>query len=226
MMGLFDTHRESCGKCLKQIYIGQSSIICSNCNVIFHLNCVKDAITFRQDIYCSSCIDKFDIIRYNPFFNYQQLDTDDDRFYDNEPSDYIDIIENMSNILENCKCFSVNDMNSKLSRTPISTTDRLDRFSTYFYNLDGNKSNFDEFAASLRCLKHTFSVICLAETNTDPCNKGIYKLDDYDSCYQIRANRLRIKVKGVVLHYTFIIHLVIQSYPVYQCAQTVLNHCL
>ena len=103
MMGFkLDTHRENCGQCTKQVYVGQSSIVCSSCDMIFHSNCVKHTTTiFRQNIYCSICIDKYDIIRYNPYFNFQELDND--KFYDNEPTDYIDIMNDMSDILENCK---------------------------------------------------------------------------------------------------------------------------
>ena len=85
MMGFkLDTRRENCGQCTKQVYVGQSAIVCSSCDMIFHSNCVKHTTTiFRQNIYCSICIDKYDIIRYNPYFNYQELDND--KFYDNEP---------------------------------------------------------------------------------------------------------------------------------------------
>ena len=134
MIGLVNMNRETCGRCIKQIYIGQSSIVCSKCNLIFHLNCAKDAVTFREDIFCSICVDKFDVIRYNPFFHHDLIETDDNKFYDNEPSDYIEIIENMSNILENCRSYTINELNNKLLDTSDSistgTADASDRFST------------------------------------------------------------------------------------------------
>ena len=47
-------------------------------------------------------------------------------------------------------------------------------FSTYFYNIDGNSTNFDLHSASLNILKHKFSIIALAETNVDETQKGLY----------------------------------------------------
>ena len=54
-------------------------------------------------------------------------------------------------------------------------------FSTYFLNIDGNKTIFDRQSAEFAVIKQTFSV---AETNTDECNKDIYKLsNDYIPVY-------------------------------------------
>ena len=176
--------RENCWQCTKQIYIGQSAIVCMKCDSIFHLNCASDTVTFRQGIYCSSCIEKYDIIRYNPYFN-NYHEPDNDKFYDNEPNDYIDLIDDMSSVLENCKRYSANDINKLFCDISKNSTDRLASFSTYFYNIDGNNTNFDELAANISCLKSNFSVIALAETNVDPCNKELYKLNEYSSFYQV-----------------------------------------
>ena len=193
-----NTQRERCGQCTKQIYIGQSAIVCMKCDLIFHLHCASDAVTFRQSIYCSTCIEKYDIIRYNPYFNYHELDND--KFYDNEPIDYIDIIDDMSNVLENCKRYSANDINKFLNcDLTKQSTEPVGRFSSYFYNIDGNKTNFDELAANISCLKSNFSVIGLAETNVDPCNKDLYKLNEYSSCYQMTKDG-KGKGSGVALY--------------------------
>ena len=93
-----DTRREHCGHCTKQIFIGQSAIICSSCNSIFHKNCARDAIVFRNGIYCPTCVEKFDIIRYNPYFNHHEREIESDKFYDDEPMDYIDIIDDMFSV--------------------------------------------------------------------------------------------------------------------------------
>ena len=53
-------------------------------------------------------------------------------------------------------------------------------FSTYFLNIDGNKTNFDRLSAELAVIKHKFSVVALAETNTDECNKDLYKLSYHE----------------------------------------------
>ena len=57
-------------------------------------------------------------------------------------------------------------------------------FSTYFLNIDGNKTNFDRLSAELAVIKHKFAVVALAETNTDECNKDLYKLsNEYTPVY-------------------------------------------
>ena len=67
-------------------------------------------------------------------------------------------------------------------------------FSTYFLNIDGNKTNFDRLSAELAVIKHKFSVVALAETNTDACNKDLYKLsNEYTPVY---SSKIKNKVKG------------------------------
>ena len=85
--------REYCGKCTRQIYIGQPAIVCSKCDSIFHSKCLKEYTIFRQNIYCSVCVDKYDIVRYNPYFNSLQRNDHDDRFYDSDVNDYTDVFE-------------------------------------------------------------------------------------------------------------------------------------
>lgn len=115
---------------------------------------------------------------------------------DDEPVEYIDQIETMSNILENCKNYSSCEMN-KICFT--KSNNKCNQFSTYFTNIDGNQSNFDTLSIELKKLNRNFSVIGLAETNTDPCNKELYKLSDYSSCYQDRMEGKQ-KGSGVALY--------------------------
>ena len=49
----------------------------------------------------------------------------------------------------------------------------------YFYNLFGNKSNFDTLAGELHRFGDKFSFIGLAETNVDAEHKDLYKLSNY-----------------------------------------------
>ena len=68
----------------------------------------------------------------------------------------------------------------------------LSLFSSYFVNIDGNHTNFDEFSIELHELKHTFSVIGLAETNCNPCHKNLYHLPGYrDECSYYSYTRSR-----------------------------------
>ena len=46
-----------------------------------------------------------EIRRYNPFFNMFD-DLNPDKFYDNEPSDFVESVENLSKVLEDCKNYT------------------------------------------------------------------------------------------------------------------------
>ena len=118
-------------------------------------------------------------MRFNPF--YQPPHFANNGLLEEEPVDYIESIDTISNILENCQSFSINQLNSNI--LPESTKDT---FSTCFLNIDGNSTNFDSFAIQMSSINHKFSVIGLAETNTDPENGNTYQLNGYTSCYQKR----------------------------------------
>ena len=200
MMGAkLNTKRENCGHCLKQIYLGQSAIICACCDMIFHNNCARELTIFRNRIFCPNCIEKFDIVRYNPYFNYHEGNIDNDKFYEEEPINYIDIIEDMSTILENCKGYSTVNLNKIFHEHLEQVGSDTASFSTYFYNIDGNKTNFDEFAVNVKSITNEFCVIGLAETNIDPCNKDLYMLDGYSSCYESKKEG-KDKGSGVALY--------------------------
>ena len=190
--------RENCGKCSKQIYLGQSTHVCTKCDIIFHANCLSDAIIFRQNIYCAICVEKHDIIRYNPYHNHQEIS--DERFYESELTDYTHMFDSLSEILENCRQYSTAELNPILNGiNTLATEESLDSFSTYFSNIDGNETNFDKFLCNLAGINHQFSVIGVAETNIDPCNKDLYKIDNYSSCYQLKKCDKK-KGSGVALY--------------------------
>jgi hypothetical protein len=130
--------------------------------------------------YCSDC--QSDILpRYNPFRNITSSDSSDDQdndhlFYNEDINDYTGDVLEASQILDNCKHEQSNLINKLLSESPKS-------FSLYFLNIDGNKTNFDTLAAELAQFESKFSVIGLAETNTDPKNQDLYQVDNYCSFY-------------------------------------------
>ena len=104
-----------------------------------------------------------------------------------------------SSILENCQSFSINQLNKVLP------SESNNYFSACFLNIDGNHSNFDSFAVQTSSISHNFSVIGLAETNTDPENENLYPLNDYTPCYQKRfhcewTNQPKTKGSGVCLY--------------------------
>ena len=68
-----------------------------------------------------------------------------------------------------------------------------------FFNIDGNKSNFDCFVAELSSINHEFSIIGLAETNIDPSLKNLYPITNYNSFYQDTIDN-KNKGTGVALY--------------------------
>ena len=78
-------------------------------------------------------------------------------------------------MLDNC-------MNINVS-TLISKMNQYYNLNFYFYNIDGNKSNFGD----------KFSFIGLAETNVDSEHKDLYKLSNYNNFY---TGRLPNKFSG------------------------------
>ena len=138
----------------------------------------------NNKIYCFKCSESVKII-YNPFEQLYSLndEVDCDKFYEDDSSNIVSEIHTVSNILNNCKSINtINDLNECIKSNKIECTDK--NFSTLFLNIDGNRSNFDAFASEIHQLEQKFSIIGLAETNTDPSNKNLYQLDDYNSFYQ------------------------------------------
>ena len=183
-------NRESCEQCSKYIYVGQPTVICKKCEVIQHGKCSTTNFThLRNNWYCNNCIIKHDIHRYNPFFDIIE-NSEYEEVYGNEPVDFIESYEHISNLLEQCKNYSRFEFNHYLNLHNINSTNS---FSNYFLNIDGNNSNFDNFVTELQLLDVKFSVIGLAETNTDASNKDVFQIDGYTSCYQ---NTFPNKKKG------------------------------
>ena len=159
--------KEVCGCCHKNINIGQSISECKNCAIAIHTKCFKKSKfqTINNTYYCKLCYPQISR-RYNPFKQHacatpNSLDDDnDDRFYNDNFYETVDCLLQASQILENCEPHTTAYVNSQIG----PETD----FTTFFYNLDGNNTNFDYLATELSLSKIKFSVIGLAETNTDP----------------------------------------------------------
>ena len=57
--------------------------------------------TFREKQFCQVCINTHDIIRYNPF--YDILKGEDDKCFKEQPAEYIESIQELSETLKKCK---------------------------------------------------------------------------------------------------------------------------
>ena len=135
-----------------------------------------------------------EIVKYNPFYPLLQ-DNDCENFFNDEPPEYIENLQEMSDILEACKSYTVNEFcNLRQQLNQQHCADKKPVFSTYFENIDGNQANFDTFSAKMSTFDHKFSVIGIAETNVNEINKDSYKIsDEYSSEYQ---SKIEGKSKG------------------------------
>ena len=184
--------KEKCDHCLKNINIGQLAYECYSCNNVLHQKCFKnsDCKFINKNTYCSSCKESVEM-RYNPF-KLSSCDEDNDYIIDDADDEYI---LKISNILENCKSYKidefnlVNDKNSKILGGML------------FQNIDGNKSNFDCFSAQLSRIKYRFPIIGLAETNVGADESSVYQLPGYIPFYQETVEG-KTKGSGVCLYIT------------------------
>ena len=175
--------KENCECCHKAICIGQAITECNLCPSVIHTRCFKksDFILENNASYCFVCYSQKFEPRYNPYklyLNYQ-IPSYEEKSYNEDPVEFIDTVQTLSNILDNCIPFKTID-----EANNFSLFTEKNKFSTMFLNIDGNKSNFDEFAILLKQIKQEFSVIGLAETNIEAELKNLYPLEGYNSFYQ------------------------------------------
>ena len=192
MMIVNNLAKEVCDCCKGNILIGQRFLACENCNKIIHKNCYKKSkfSTHNSKQMCQACISTV-LKRYNPFDECCKMqsntDNDSDHFYNRELHNEISILHDANSTLKKC-----NNYLSKSVKT--LEPELLGDFSTLFYNIDGNKSNFDSFASELSTLAMKFSVIGLAETNIGKDETAsLFKIDGYKSYYN---EKIQDKAKG------------------------------
>ena len=190
--------------------IGQSITDCKKCSKVIHTRCFKssDFSTVNNLQYCKQCSTLVPL-RYNPFTDLDYINDQDDgdHFYNDSLVDSVPWLNHACKVLDNCQCTSAENILLKFD----STTD----FSTLFYNLDGNKSNFDCLTAELTVFKDKFSVIGLAETNTESCHSQLYPIDNYNSFYNDPLPG-KHKGTGVALY----IHKSFNATPIKSACQT------
>ena len=167
-------------KCHKKLSPSVKTIICGSCKSGCHWYCAKNCFKLhRGQSYSHDCLKQKDLIRYNPYFEVNSHDDDDNEkahFHNTTSSSAREILSPLSDIMEKCTINDVHTFNNK--SLPMN-------FHTFqFLNIDGNTSNFDIFAATLSAIWNNFFVIGIAETNVTCSLKDTFKLAGYDSIYQ------------------------------------------
>ena len=191
MIGI-EMKKEKCDCCKGNILIGHRYMVCENCSKIIHKKCYKKSkfSIHNSKQMCPTCITSIPK-KYNPFADYSNAADsnggDSDHFYDHELQDEISIIQDVADVLNNCK----NYFKKSLASLKMDAT--MD-FSSLFYNIDGNKTNFDTFVSELSSIDMKFSIIGIAETNVSKDeSSSLYKIDNYKSFY---GEKIQEKSKG------------------------------
>ena len=129
--------KEKCVSCEKFINIGQCITECAKCLNVIHSRCFSKS-TFKQvnkKYYCNIFLPSI-LPRYNPFKNLNdEINSDSDQMFNENPCSYTGDLSEASQVLYKCRNFKSKDASQFLN-------DDQNNFNTYFYNIDGNKSNF------------------------------------------------------------------------------------
>ena len=94
-------------------------VICNFCSKIIHHTCISEAdykfIDTTNTWSCSDCYAHNGPKRYNPFEDY--VVNSSSHFYDQEPVDHMECLQDISNVLKQCCAYDVDDFNVKIQNT-------------------------------------------------------------------------------------------------------------
>ena len=185
---------DKCAQCHKCISNVRNR--CSKCNCVFHKNCMRTK-TVRNKLYCENCIILQEIEIYNPYYDTIEgiHDSHNNNRLSNEPTETMELLNNISDILEACKPYSIIDFSKFMSDPKAKSS----TFLCHFTNIDGNAYNFDLFTTTIHQFKFSFDVVGVAETNISIECKNLYSIDGYTSIYQDKIENKK-KGSGVALY--------------------------
>ena len=192
--------KEVCEPCSKPINIGQPLLECEACRTAIHTKCFKVAgFCPTNGLWVCKVCSLNVTPRYNPFSG--MISDGGDKFYDDEGGCDDETIQKISNVLDQCQSYSTTELNRvvKELQNSCNLSSTHSKFTSYFVNLDGNKTNFDCLNVELKRFEQNFSVIGIAETNTDEPLKELYKIPQYNSFYQVTQED-KLKGTGVALY--------------------------
>jgi hypothetical protein len=184
---------ETCSCCSKFISKSRHSIIgCSVCESVVHATCATEYI-------CNLCSSDHDKPLTSPHFNLFSPGEggDYDLFdHDFEIDDHLDSMTTASAILEQCNYVDLSKFDQEFS---MVNTNSFASF--YFLNIDGFKTNFDEFILNHESLTQSFDFICFAETNIDSSDLNRFQLSSDYYCLDVPKLPHKQKGSGLTLYY-------------------------
>ena len=177
-----------CNSCSKIISKSRHKIAhCLKCNLISHNYCL-DAFL------CKTCCQnvKPDSVICTKHFDPYNIDDDDehDYFFDDEIDQSFNTVQIVKEVLNNCTYYPSDTL-------PIT---KLLNTTFYFHNIDGFKSNFNEFLGNKMIYKHDFDFYCFSETNIHDNCKENFDIEGYTPEY-LYAIEGKAKGSGLALYF-------------------------
>lgn len=192
-----DTHNKPlqiCPCCSSFISQSRHCIIgCSICENVVHSKCATEYV-------CNSCSTDNVAPLASPHFNvFDTGEVSDYQMFDHdfELDDHLETLSTASAILDRCDYFDL----SKFDREFSSVNNSSSYLSFYFLNIDGLKSNFDEYCVNHSSLINTFEIICFAETNVDSSDLNRFTLGSEYLCLDIPKLPDKQKGSGLAVFY-------------------------
>ena len=183
---------EKCHVCMKYISFNRHRIInCINCKLAVHENCSNDNS-------CNSCTLFHDNVMSSPTFNpYNIDDCDSNKFFDDNSELDTDILETASVILDKCNYVKNEGFIEKVQ----SNIDTSKYTSFYFVNIDGMKTNFDEFLVESFNLGFNFDFICFVETNISEEERQLFNINQNYECNILESIFNKRKGSGIAIYH-------------------------
>ena len=184
---------ETCHCCSKFISQSRHTVIgCSICESVVHADCANEYT-------CNSCCSENGGSLSSPHFNlFTPEVVNDYQLFDHEfeLDDHLETLSTASYILDQCDYIDLS-----LFDNEFNMEDPESFISFYFLNINGLKTNFDEFVLNHQSIANSFDIICLAETNVDSCdiNTNRYQLSSDYLCLDIPKLPDKQKGSGLAL---------------------------
>ena len=197
-MVLSETNPESCHVCNRTISSSRHlKSRCTFCEKACHDSCLQS----EPYVCCKHCYEHqnldshnaatlnalFSVALFNPYN--EVLDNDKNRYFDDEIDHYSNTVQVANRTLSLCKFYDVCNLPEKFNGT-----------SFYFNNIDGFRSNFEEFKCHLFRQHDKFDFYCFNETNLNASSRHDFSIENYNSEFLYSIDG-KAKGSGLAIYY-------------------------
>lgn len=189
---------EPCTSCSKLISCNRDKVSrCVTCSGVCHSDCL---------LLNNNCLQCYDIIinqrdddcdylnNFNHYNPYVCDDEDNNYYFDDDIDNFCDTLATSSLLLERCKVMTQSTFNSNFD----SFTNYI---SIFYHNIDGFKSNFNEFLNQNLNFSRGFDFYCFVETNLKENVPNDYDLGDSYTHERFFAIDDKHKGSGISIYY-------------------------